>query len=379
MKRRILIVAMLDSIHTAHWLERVNHAELIIDLFPSRIYRKVHPKIIGAMASNSNLSIIYPSKYIPKSIHGYFDFINYRFGKLFKFEDRRLAKLQYFVSKNEYSYLHALEIQGAGYLCNKLTIPASCKFILTNWGSDIYFYQQIPTHVELIRGVLNKADYYSAECERDYVLARQLGFSGIELPVIPNSGGNYRIDDLYCQPRERLIVVKCYGGKFGRGDIAIQAISSILADFSDVSVYFYSVSAEYVHLIEHLAVNYPGRIRYKTIRNRVNHSDLMAMFRKAIIYLGCSESDGISTSFLEAISNGVYPVQSNSSCANEWVSKGIEASIVPLNVDSVYRELVKIFENSSEYELRSRNNQKLAAKYLDPSTIRDKAQQFYNR
>ena len=236
----------------------------------------------------------------------------------------------------------------------------------------------MPSHADLIREVLDKADYYSAECDRDYVLARKLGFSGIELPVIPNSGGNYRIDDLYSQPRERLIVVKCYGGQFGRGDIAIQAISSILGDFNDVSVYLYSVSAEYVHLIEQLAVNYPGRIQYNTIRNGVAHSDLMAMFRKAMIYLGCSESDGISTSFLEAISNGVYPVQSNSSCANEWVNKGIEASIVPLNVDSVYRELVKIFENPPEYELRSRNNQKLAAKYLDPSTIRDKARQFYN-
>ena len=45
---------------------------------------------------------------------------------------------------------------------------------------------------------------------------------------------------------------------------------------------------------------------------------------------------------------------------------------------SVLSELVKIFENPPEYELRSRNNQKLAAKYLDPSTIRDKARQFYN-
>jgi hypothetical protein len=40
---------------------------------------------------------------------------------------------------------------------------------------------------------------------------------------------------------------------------------------------------------------------------------------RARIYLGVSKTDGISTSLLESIARGAFPIQSVTSCANEWV------------------------------------------------------------
>jgi hypothetical protein len=50
-------------------------------------------------------------------------------------------------------------------------------------------------------------------------------------------------------------------------------------------------------------------------------------FANSRIYIGASRSDGISTSFLEALVLGAYPIQTNTSCGNEWVEKGFHAQL----------------------------------------------------
>ena len=104
----------------------------------------------------------------------------------------------------------------------------------------------------------------------------------------------------------------------------------------------------------------------------------MELFAKARIYLGCSISDGISTSFLEALSNGVYPIQSNTSCANEWIEKGVYASLVNLEIEEISSELIRRAADwRSLEEITSRNFQ-IARRLLDPVSIKSKSQSFYD-
>ena len=44
MTKRVLVVAMLDSIHTANWIERFVDSDVIIEIYPSRKFRSLHPK-----------------------------------------------------------------------------------------------------------------------------------------------------------------------------------------------------------------------------------------------------------------------------------------------------------------------------------------------
>ena len=104
----------------------------------------------------------------------------------------------------------------------------------------------------------------------------------------------------------------------------------------------------------------------------------MDLFNRARIYLGCSISDGISTSFLEALSHGVYPIQTNTSCANEWVEKGIHASLVSLDVDQISTELLSRAANWQGLEKLSSHNLEVARALLDPTSIQAKARTFYH-
>jgi glycosyltransferase involved in cell wall biosynthesis len=50
----------------------------------------------------------------------------------------------------------------------------------------------------------------------------------------------------------------------------------------------------------------------------MSHKAVLEMFAKSKIYVGLSESDGISTSMLEAMAMGAIPVQTSTACCDEW-------------------------------------------------------------
>jgi glycosyltransferase involved in cell wall biosynthesis len=57
-------------------------------------------------------------------------------------------------------------------------------------------------------------------------------------------------------------------------------------------------------------------------------------------------SDGISTTLLEAMSLGVFPIQSDTSCACEWVRNGQDGSVLgPHDVAGVADALVRVAED----------------------------------
>jgi len=53
-------------------------------------------------------------------------------------------------------------------------------------------------------------------------------------------------------------------------------------------------------------------------KGAMSHRRVLEMFAKSKIYVGLSESDGISTSMLEAMAMGAIPVQTSTTCCYEW-------------------------------------------------------------
>jgi hypothetical protein len=377
-KKRVMLVCMLDSIHSAHWIERFISADVIIEIYPSKKFRHLHPKIVHVLEDSPNIKLALPYKFIPLSLLGYIDFLLNEILSRFFCLSNRQTRLQRRMDKSSFNFLHALELQGAGYLSANLLFDSKTQLIVTNWGSDIYYFKNLAPDEDLIRDLLRKANRYSAECSRDYALAKELGFSGLELPVIPNSGGNSYIGTQVPNQKELLIVAKCYGGIFGRGELAIKAVSNLFAINSSFAVFFYSVSPEYEKLILDLQRKYPNRVEFSTIRSGKSHGELMEIFKKARIYIGCSLSDGISTSFLEALAHCVFPIQTNTSCANEWTDQGIHASLVSLNLDEISSELIKRANSWQSLEKLTSHNLEIARKLLDPAIIQAKSQTFYD-
>lgn len=377
------MIGMLDSIHLARWLEQFADEEIDFTLFPSKRFRRTHRKLKSLLTDNQ-ISARYKlatTKFVQYS--GYFDYLENEVSGLFGVHNSRSQKLIRLLTRSQFDYIHAIEIQGAGYLLSNLKsdVLKFSKVILTNWGSDIYYFKSFTNHLVKIKEILKIADCYSAECLRDYSLARELGFSGIELPCIPNAGG-FDVTDLLDgsnPPSSRSqILIKGYGGRIGRADLPISLIPWISERYPSYTYLIYSVTPDILALIKELPKEIKGKIRISKVTRSLPQKEMLNQFKASRIYIGCSESDGISTSFLEALVNGAYPIQTGTSCANEWVQKGACASIIRL----VPAELQAAIENSlSDDQLVDQaafKNRLLAERELSSQVIKRQALTYYS-
>lgn len=374
-KRKVLVIGMLDSIHLARWIKQFADTDFDLILFPSTHFRFVHKRLVDQDATNIKIWGLF----VRRGFSGYIDsLMTLRFLGNFCAKRLRRIYLQLLIAVYRPDVIHAIEIQHAGYLVSSLSGAANQR-ILTNWGSDIYFYHHLEDHEVRIRKALKWATHYSAECARDYSLARQLGFKGIELPKIPNAGGfeTFEAGALQMDQRDQLIV-KCYGGKFGLGLMSLEICTKFLATTSNTKVFLYSVTEDLLEGITALTAKFPGRIRYSTLSHPLSHEAILVEFMRSRVYLGMSRSDGLSTSFLEAIASGTYPIQTNTSCASEIVDLGAVGSIVIPDSNLVFELLLKVYFDDDLLGKASKQNFKIARDFLDYSKIQGIALSFYD-
>ena len=379
-RRKVLVVCMFDSIHAGRWLSQFTDQDIDFTLFPSKKFKRIHPKLAALLNSNEGATFSIAHPVILPKILGYLDFLFFvQFSKIIR-RNLRAKYLRKIIARQKYDFVHALEIQGAGYLCDEAITKKDFKFILTNWGSDIFYFQHLPEHLPRIKSVLAKADLYSAECQRDYRLATNLGFTGEQLPCIPNGGGLVTSEAFSTgspTSTRKNIVVKTYGGTFGRGGLAIEAVSKILEEHSELTVYFYSVTDDLLGQVLELKSKFGMRVNYSTLRKPISHGQLEDIFAMSRIYIGCSISDGISTSFLEALTKGVYPIQTSTSCAGEWIDNGAIASLIDLDIVQLNKALHLAITDDQLVDFAAKNNLNVANNLLTSANVAPIAQKFY--
>ena len=382
MRKKICIVGMLDSVHLAKWLENFKDSGIDFIIFPSKKFKHLHPILGSLITSKSDTSYRLYLPFVPKALQGYFAFMLFELhppvGKKI-----RAWMLHQIITQKNLRIVHALELQGAGYLINSVINNYGDKdfnLIVTNYGSDIYFYHKFESHKEILVELLLKADFYSAECLRDYDLASKIGFGGTFLPCFPNAGGFDLdfFDNARRASNRNLILVKSYGGTFGRGDLCIEIAKDLLIQFPTIDFFFYSVTTDILNAVNSLAKQYPTRVRYSTVSKSLPQDELLGLFKEARVYLGLSESDGISTSFLNALVSGAYPIQSGTSCANEWIGRGAKASIVQLQKNEIVNALQAAIIDDGLVDQAQVSNLKIAKSELDKKVLSAKVKSFYN-
>jgi glycosyltransferase involved in cell wall biosynthesis len=219
--------------------------------------------------------------------------------------------------------IHSMEFQHAGYLVlgarDRIAgrLPA---WLATNWGSDIYYFGKSPDHALQIRRLCEAIDLYSCECHRDLALGRQFGYRGPDLPVLPNSGGIdieriMTLRDPTPPSTRKLIMVKGYDHFAGRAMVALAVLERFAEQLRDYTIVLFSVGARPRTRAIELAE--AGTLNIKVI-DWATHDEILRQFGRARLYLGISISDAISTSVLEAMAMGAFPIQTDTSCCAEW-------------------------------------------------------------
>jgi hypothetical protein len=340
MRKTVLLVAMPGSIHVVRWVKQLSDQDMDVHMFPSTGGAVIHPELSGItyhsplFSWQQRIGESPPRQGVLYFVSRVADFFLQHGLQRFVpgLRCRRLLKV---IRKIRPDLLHSLEIQAAGYLTMEVRTQFSGVFppwLVTNWGSDIFLFGRLQQHKAKIREVLANCDYYSCECKRDIQLAKQFGFSGAIMPVFPNTGGF----DLVAlqQTREKIqvsnrkiIMLKGYQNWAGRALVGLRALSRCADVLSGYSVFIYSASLDVEIAAELFAVD--SGVSVRIIPHKTEHQEMLSLHAQARISIGLSISDAISTSFLEAIVMGSFPIQSCTACVDEWIENGVSGMIVP--------------------------------------------------
>ncbi len=375
-RRRVLLVCMTNSVHVARWILMFRDEDIDFYLFPSTQASFLHSSLVPLTRSmgprGATVNIRAFSRFSLLWMYLADRFLdNVLRGRLFR---------KYLRQVNP-DFVHVLEIQHAGYLSLRgLETELDCPLIVTNYGSDIYWFQRFKRHRRRISALLAKSDFYSAECSRDIELARLHGFRGTTLPVFPNSGGidTKELDATgLINLRDRgLILVKGYHGWAGRALVALHALAQIRDALSGFRVIFFSTSAVVKILV---SISPIRRLATCLPKGSMSHEEMLSLMGQARIYLGLSKTDGISTSAIEALSRGAFPIQSSTSCLNEWIRDGVTGRLIDsgtsAEVQAAVLEALTYTEEISQVEWEE--NLHPIWKRLDITGIKKQALLFY--
>ena len=386
---RILFIAMANSIHTARWIDQLAGRGWDIHLFPVESGR-LHPDL-----KNLTIHDFLPHKpYGPNHglrLAGAWPFpggatlARHIMKRLMPSWSDRVRRLARTISKLKPDIVHSLEMQHAGYLTLDAKNHLDGKFppwIFTPWGSDIYLFGRLSEHARKIKDVLSSCNYYAGECHRDVKLARAFGFDGEVLMISPVTGGfNTEQLWLFRQPgptsARRLILLKGYQNWAGRALVGLQAIrlsADVLKGYR-IAVYLANQDVRIAAELLSQSTGIPIEIV-----PRSSHDEMLRLHGRARVSIGLSISDGISVSMLEAMVMGSFPVQSNTSCGNEWIRDGETGRLVfPEDPENVAGAIRLAVTDDALVDSASDINARLTAERANESLIKPEVVNMYKK
>lgn len=387
---RILFIAMSNSIHTARWINQLAGQGWDIHLFPSIDVGEVHSELKGTTVHHS----LYAKQDGTDSsvrFRGIPTISNFGAGAgriiLRKISpDYRIKQLKKIIDHLHPDIIHSMETQAAGYL----TLDAKKSFrgrfpvwIHTVWGSDIYLFGRLKEHKEKIKDVLRSCDYFTCECQRDIKLARKFGFKGEVLLASSAEGGFdlqacLKLRQAGHVSERRIIMLKGYQGWAGRALVGLRALEKCADLLEGYEIVIYVATPEVVIAAE-LFTESTG-IPIRIIPHGTSHQEILSLHGKARLSIGLSISDGLPSSFLEAMVMGSFPIQSNTSCADEWIVDGKTGILVhPEDPDNVEFAIRRALTDDDLVNQASEQNYRLAHEKLDQSVLKPKAIEMYQK
>jgi hypothetical protein len=341
---------MADSVHVARWLDSVAELPLDVILVSSSPNRGVHKEIMRFRAGykNNGLKVTIPliSRLLSVPLW-VIDTPGLFSGRI------RGAIIAYYAWLFEPDRIHVMESQNGGYSylrARSLSRRVSAvPMVLTLFGSDLFWFSRFPKHSAKLTKLLASATALAAEGKRDQDLAVSLGFRGNFFTIMPVSGGISEHEIIMFNPEDllsrRSIAVKGYSNSLGLGENALKALAKLPPQHGrNWRVEVFSAEGKAIkYAIKLRRQGYQVRI-YK--KHQLSQREVMDLLRRSRVFIGVSRSDGLPASFLEAMSQGAFPIQSNTSVAGDWIKSGVTGSLVDYSdVDQISAALEAALSN----------------------------------
>jgi glycosyltransferase involved in cell wall biosynthesis len=249
--------------------------------------------------------------------------------------------------------------------------------LLTPYGSDIFWYQSYPKHLKKIKRLLELADGFSSECRRDELLAIRYGFQGIFLPRIPAFGSISISKPDSNRSFRKSIAVKGYQNKWGQAVMSLRALERVASQLNGMTVEIFSAEGATLRAAKKLRETTGiSVIIYR--KHELTNMQVLELFSRSQIFIGLSKSDGISASMIEAMSQGAIPIQSITSCCDEWLDNGVGGYLVRYDdLDQIAAAIEDVFHDKSFQISAAQHNYDSLMSKLSETETKFRATQTY--
>ena len=175
----------------------------------------------------------------------------------------------------------------------------------------------------------------------------------------------------------RVILVKGYTNFVGRADIALDAVCLLETELAGYEVVVYSATYKAQKLVRQIRRTTDINIR-SIPKKKLSHREMIELFSSARVYVGISESDGISTSMLESMATGCFPIQTTTACVNEWIEDGVSGLFIDqLDVNTVVEAIRRAINDDDLVHVAAGINQLTTSEKLDQTMITDIVSKYY--
>lgn len=277
--------------------------------------------------------------------------------------------------------VHSFEMQHCSYpILKTMNKFPEIKWLYSCWGSDLFFFQKKTLHRKKIKSVLKRIDYLHTDCNRDYTLAKHLGFKGIFTDVIPGGGGyDLNLIQKFKVPasNRNIILVKGYQHGFGRAMIVLKALEILekTKELDSFQVVVFGVHREVADYIKSKELPFSY---YR--RDELSNLDLLELMGKALVYIGNSISDGMPNTLLEAMVMGAFPIQSNpGGVSREIITEGVNGFLIenPENQLEIERKISESLKDFNRIQNAFLINAKITEQRLEYSICNEKIVNIY--
>lgn len=258
--------------------------------------------------------------------------------------------LQYIIETIKPDLVHSFEMQSCSYpiLKTMLKFP-NVKWLYSCWGSDLYYYKKNKKQNKKIKKNLQRIDYLITDCKRDYKIAKDLGFNGDFLGVIPGGGGFKKdIVKKYSLSidKRKIILIKGYEHKFGRALNCVKALENIQFKIKDFDIVIFGAHDKVKNYVTSKVLPFKA---YNS--TELDHRLILELMGKSLIYVGNSISDGIPNTLLEAIALNAFPIQSNPGNATEEYINNCQNGLLIFDAEEIIQIQEKILYALNNFEM----------------------------
>ena len=224
-------------------------------------------------------------------------------------------------------------------------------------GSDLFYPRNSKMQKTLVRYTINKADLLHTWASHMSDKWSEYGVKEDKILVLPK-GVDTNIFTHYERkgPEDSLILISTRQlRKTYNHDCILRALSLVLTNIPNLE-YLICGDGEYRHKLELMAITLKleNNIRFL---GRIMHNELPSFLNSSDIYVSMQESDGVSSSLLEAMACGIFPIVTDIKANRLWIDDGSNGFLIPVNDHlELARKIIAAYENPKlRQEAKSKN------------------------